>query len=98
MLDTVFVVDKDNQIFFVKNACESLLGGFLTDICSMDAVTEKVENILIARNEPLGVEFGEIRMPTCSIGVACYPNDGEDADTLLSHADSHIYQIKRRNR
>ena len=26
MLDTVFVVDKDNQIVFVSDACESLLG------------------------------------------------------------------------
>ena len=26
MLDTVFVVDRDNQIVFVSNACETLLG------------------------------------------------------------------------
>ncbi|EMR12089.1 PAS/PAC sensor-containing diguanylate cyclase, partial [Methylophaga lonarensis MPL] len=26
MLDTVFVVDRDNQIVFVSDACESLLG------------------------------------------------------------------------
>lgn len=67
----------------------------LTDIQSMSAVTEKVEKILMAMNEPLGAEFGEVRMPTCSIGVACYPADGEDADTLLSRADSHMYKMKR---
>lgn len=70
----------------------------LTDIKSAHAVTEKVEQILTVMNEPLGAEFGEVRMPSCSIGVACYPADGEDADTLLSRADSHMYQIKRRSR
>lgn len=70
----------------------------LTDIKSAHAVTEKVEQILTVMNEPLGAEFGEVRMPSCSIGVACYPADGEDADTLLSRADSQMYQIKRRSR
>lgn len=70
----------------------------LTDIKSAHAVTEKVEQILTVMNEPLGAEFGEVKMPSCSIGVACYPADGEDADTLLSRADSHMYQIKRRSR
>ena len=70
----------------------------LTDIKSAHAVTEKVEQILTVMNAPLGAEFGDVRMPSCSIGVACYPTDGEDADTLLSHADSHMYQVKRRGR
>ncbi|SDN32854.1 sensor domain-containing diguanylate cyclase [Vreelandella arcis] len=67
----------------------------LTDIKSTTAVAEKVDQILTVLNEPLGAEFGEVKMPSCSIGVACYPADGEDADTLLSRADSHMYQIKR---
>ncbi|MBT2786424.1 MULTISPECIES: sensor domain-containing diguanylate cyclase [unclassified Halomonas] len=70
----------------------------LTDIKSTTAVTEKVDQILTVMSEPLGAEFGEVSMPSCSIGVACYPEDGRDADTLLSRADSHMYQIKRRNR
>ncbi|MEA2117830.1 sensor domain-containing diguanylate cyclase [Halovibrio sp. HP20-59] len=67
----------------------------LTDIKSATGVAEKVEQILMVMNEPLGAEFGELRMPSCSIGVACYPVDGEDADTLLSRADSHMYQVKK---
>lgn len=68
----------------------------LTDIQSADAVSEKVEQILELMAEPLGAEFGGIGMPSCSIGVACYPADGEDADTLLSHADGNMYRMKRR--
>ncbi|MGP9550577.1 MULTISPECIES: diguanylate cyclase domain-containing protein [unclassified Halomonas] len=70
----------------------------LTDIKSANAVAEKIEQILMVMSEPLDAELGEVRMPSCSIGVAFYPADGEDADTLLSHADSHMYQIKRRHR
>ena len=31
-----------------------------------------------------------------SIGVACYPGDGNDAETLLCHADADMYAIKNR--
>ncbi|MHC8319009.1 diguanylate cyclase domain-containing protein [Pseudomonas sp. LB3P31] len=67
----------------------------LTDVHSQAAVYAKVEQILESLAEPLGPEFGWMRMPSCSIGVAFYPADGEDADTLLSHADSDMYQIKK---
>ncbi|MHA6195820.1 diguanylate cyclase domain-containing protein [Pseudomonas wadenswilerensis] len=68
----------------------------LTEIQSENAVSEKVAQILAVMAEPLGAEFEGMRMPSCSIGVACYPADGEDADTLLSHADGDMYRIKKR--
>ena len=54
----------------------------------------KVGQILAVMAEPVGAEFGGIKMPSCSSGVACYPADGEDAATLLSHADDHMYRLK----
>jgi diguanylate cyclase (GGDEF)-like protein/PAS domain S-box-containing protein len=30
-----------------------------------------------------------------SVGIACFPADGEDPDTLLSHADRAMYEVKR---
>ncbi|WP_460136757.1 diguanylate cyclase domain-containing protein [Pseudomonas sp. S1_E04] len=67
----------------------------LTDLPSRDAVAAKVAQILAVMAEPLGAEFGAVKMPSCSIGTAFYPADGEDADTLLSHADGDMYRIKR---
>ncbi|WP_024326218.1 sensor domain-containing diguanylate cyclase [Thioalkalivibrio sp. AKL19] len=67
----------------------------LTDIQVEGAVSRKVEGIQSAMDEPLGAEFGGI-IPSCSIGVACYPADGEDADTLLSRADGEMYRVKRK--
>lgn len=68
----------------------------LTDLQSETAACEKMAQILAVMSEPLGPEFGGLKMPSCSIGVAFYPADGEDADTLLSHADDDMYRIKRR--
>ncbi|WP_439510099.1 diguanylate cyclase domain-containing protein [Marinimicrobium koreense] len=68
----------------------------LTDIQSEEAVFDKVEEIIAAVTAPLDPDFGNIKTPSCSIGVACYPGDGEDADTLLSHADDSMYRLKRR--
>ena len=70
----------------------------LTDLHSEDAVAEKVQQILAIMAEPLGAEFGAVKMPSCSIGVARYPVDGEDADTLLSHADGDMYRVKKLHR
>jgi diguanylate cyclase (GGDEF)-like protein/PAS domain S-box-containing protein len=67
----------------------------LTDIQSDDAVSAKVAQILAVMAEPLSAEFGAVKMPSCSIGVAFYPADGKDADTLLSHADGEMYRVKR---
>jgi diguanylate cyclase (GGDEF)-like protein/PAS domain S-box-containing protein len=68
----------------------------LTEIESVEAVSEKVEQIIAAVTAPLGAGFGNIKTPSCSIGVACYPADGTDADTLLNHADDNMYRLKRK--
>ncbi|MDR6713729.1 diguanylate cyclase (GGDEF)-like protein/PAS domain S-box-containing protein [Pseudomonas hunanensis] len=67
----------------------------LTDVQSEAQVMASVAQIAKVMDEPLPPEFGAINMPSCSIGVACYPADGKDADTLLSHADGDMYRRKR---
>lgn len=67
----------------------------MTDVQSQSAVSEKVAQILAVMSEPLGTEFNGLNMPSCSVGVAYYPEDGEDADTLLSRADGDMYRVKR---
>lgn len=68
----------------------------LPDIQSTGAVSEKVEQILTILAAPLGADFIDCNMPSCSIGVAFYPTDGDDTDSLMSHADKEMYRIKRR--
>ena len=66
----------------------------LTDVQSDEAVLAKAEQLTAVMAEPLDFEFDGLKAPSCSVGVACYPTDGKDADSLLSHADKDMYRLK----
>ncbi|OLD63378.1 MAG: hypothetical protein AUI47_09320 [Acidobacteria bacterium 13_1_40CM_2_68_5] len=53
--------------------------------------------ILNSFRSPFLIGRREITM-TASIGASLYPNDGEDADTLLKSADSAMYRAKEHGR
>jgi len=55
------------------------------------AVAQKVVEAL---RQPFAFKNTEIKVTT-SLGVAIYPADGSDQDTLLSNADSAMYRAKR---
>lgn len=57
------------------------------------AVTIRAQAILRALAAPFAIKNLEV-YTGASIGVALYPKDGENADTLLTHADSAMYQAK----
>lgn len=67
----------------------------LTDVPSEHAVDHKIAQIMAIMAEPLGPEFNGLQLPTCSVGVACYPEHGSNADALMSYADSSMYQSKK---
>src|SRR5690606_30692825 len=68
----------------------------LTDIQSADAVAMKAKHIAAEMAGPLGADLAAIAMPSCSIGIACYPADGQTADDLLRQADNDMYRRKGR--
>jgi diguanylate cyclase (GGDEF)-like protein len=53
--------------------------------------------VLEALRKPFAVGGHEV-FATASIGIAVYPSDGEDAETLLQNADVAMYHAKSRGR
>jgi diguanylate cyclase (GGDEF)-like protein/PAS domain S-box-containing protein len=58
-----------------------------------ESVRQLMDRILAAVAQPWVIEQGEF-LVSCSIGVALHPDDGEEALTLLKHADSAMYRAK----
>lgn len=62
-----------------------------------DAVAKVARKILQTFEQPWILGEQEFHI-TASIGIALYPNDGEDAETLLKHADTAMYRAKDQGR
>ncbi|MEJ1962439.1 MAG: EAL domain-containing protein [Gammaproteobacteria bacterium] len=69
----------------------------ITGQTAPDLVRNIVERMLAEVTQPWITEHGEFNV-SCSIGVALFPNDGADAQTLLKHADSAMYRAKESGR
>jgi len=69
----------------------------LPAIARVEDTVEVTERILEHFREPW-VLFGQKVRVTASIGIALYPNDGEDAETLLANADMAMYRAKELGR
>ena len=69
----------------------------LGDIADVDAVAAIATQLLELLALPLDIEGIEVSA-TCSLGIALYPVDGEDFDTLLKKADLAMYRAKESGR
>ncbi|CAG1015948.1 two-component system, OmpR family, sensor histidine kinase VicK [Burkholderiaceae bacterium] len=66
----------------------------LPDVAKASDVAPIAEKMLHALAAPAHVGDQELPL-SASIGVAVYPEDGEDAQTLVSRADAAMYRAKR---
>lgn len=62
-----------------------------------ETVTVVAERMLQGLTEPFPLPGGEGRI-SGSIGIACYPGNGQDVDTLMQHADAAMYRAKEQGR
>jgi diguanylate cyclase (GGDEF)-like protein/PAS domain S-box-containing protein len=62
-----------------------------------DSVATVLERVLEAVVQPWRHGARDFEL-TCSVGVALYPDDGNDAAALLKHADSAMYRAKEQGR
>ncbi len=61
---------------------------------SEDEVRNVAKEIIQAIAEPFFIDNLELYTST-SVGISLYPKDGTDADTLLKHADTAMYEAKK---
>jgi len=63
----------------------------------MQALGGLAERIVATVEEPISMDGSELFVTT-SIGIASFPADGADAETLVKHADVAMYRAKDRGR
>lgn len=66
----------------------------LEDITSGHTLAETSQRLLDALSNPFVVS-GQNRYLSASVGISCYPQDGEDDETLLKNADSAMHRAKQ---
>ena len=64
---------------------------------SADIISQTLQKIRTAIAKTVHLEGHDLKV-TSSIGIANYPNDGTDADTLLANADAAMYRAKETGR
>jgi len=69
----------------------------LEDVVNLQAVVHIAERIIESVSMPMMLERQEVHIST-SIGIAVYPDDGEQADEILRHADAAMYHAKSQGR
>jgi diguanylate cyclase (GGDEF)-like protein len=67
----------------------------LAGSCNRTALTVLMDKVGAAVTEPI-LWKGTVLRVTASIGLACYPEDGHDAASLLQRADESMYAEKAR--
>lgn len=66
--------------------------------CSTEQAAAAAERLLAAIAAPMALPSGVTVHPNASLGVAMFPEDGHDFDTLLRQADLAMHQAKRDGR
>ena len=69
----------------------------ITDIDGETSLITKIESLLKEASRPLEFKGHKIAIGA-SIGIALYPEHGNDAETLLHHADQAMYQAKNQGK
>ena len=65
----------------------------LNNMPDTESITVVSEKILARLAEPFAIDQHELAI-SLSIGIAVYPDDGKDFDTLLKQSDTAMYQAK----
>jgi diguanylate cyclase (GGDEF)-like protein len=77
----------------VARLCGDEFTAMLPDIRNRSDAASVAERLIDAIRQPVRIAGGWVAV-TPSVGIAIYPNDGTDAETLLRNADAAMYVAK----
>jgi diguanylate cyclase (GGDEF)-like protein/PAS domain S-box-containing protein len=87
--DTAARFGGDEFVLLLREGEQGALGGA--------QLIEKIRAVLESVAAPLTLAGRDIQVH-CSIGLAAFPQDGDDAETLVKHADTAMYRAKELGR
>jgi diguanylate cyclase (GGDEF)-like protein len=70
----------------------------LREAQSVDGIQELTQRLLRSISEALELQGGQQAQVSASIGIALFPQDGDEFDELVRHADMAMYQAKEEGR
>ncbi|MFP2768998.1 putative bifunctional diguanylate cyclase/phosphodiesterase [Oceanisphaera sp. KMM 10153] len=98
------LIEISTRLGLITRSCDALarLGGdefalLFTGLHNDLECDEILDRVLAVINEPLELDGERVRV-SASIGVALYPQDADDAELLLRHADQAMYQAKKQGK
>ncbi|RUP25037.1 MAG: EAL domain-containing protein, partial [Curvibacter sp.] len=65
--------------------------------CTTEQAEQTAQRVLEALGESVQID-GQTHQPQASLGIALFPGDGQEIDTLLRHGDQAMYQAKSDSR
>jgi diguanylate cyclase (GGDEF)-like protein/PAS domain S-box-containing protein len=88
------VVRRENDTISRIGGDEFLI--LLTDILYPDHVDLIVRHLFKKFVDPIELPGSDLKLHVgFSVGIAAYPDHGENSDTLIRHADEAMYQVKK---
>lgn len=96
-IDTLSRVEEDNLETTIARLGGDEFTILLREIKETQDASKVAQRIVDLFSQPFHIEDRVIFIST-SIGIALYPNDGKDVDTLLKNADTAMYHAKEKGR
>jgi EAL domain-containing protein (putative c-di-GMP-specific phosphodiesterase class I) len=95
--DTAYRLSPDEDAFVVARLGGDEFTVMLSDMGNIQDPAKVAERVLRGLSDPFIIGAQEVFI-TASMGIAVYPIDGKDIDTLLINADVAMYQAKKQGR
>jgi GGDEF domain-containing protein len=87
-----WLVEKHDIVFL--NVSYHFVGEYKPEVCDVSDAERPAEKLLTVLRTQFALPEGEVQI-SGSIGMALYPDNGDDTERLIASADTALYRAKR---